>query len=41
MELFIGQSIIESHGGRLLAVGDSRMAQAFYFTLPARMEPWE
>jgi signal transduction histidine kinase len=38
MGLRISRSIIESHGGRLWAAGNSPRGASFYFTLPARIE---
>jgi PAS domain S-box-containing protein len=38
MGLRISRSIIESHGGRLWAAGNSQRGASFYFTLPARIE---
>jgi PAS domain S-box-containing protein len=39
MGLRISRSIIESHGGRLWAVGSPRRGATFHFNLPSRVKP--
>jgi C4-dicarboxylate-specific signal transduction histidine kinase len=41
MGLRISRSIVESHGGRLWADGDSPRGASFHFTLPTRVEAQE
>jgi K+-sensing histidine kinase KdpD len=38
MELSIRRAIVESHGGRFWAAGNSPRGSSFYLTLPARIE---